>query len=175
MTIKKWFVALNKLVPSEMERYLEEMAAEGYQLKYVGEMGLFYFEFEETAGKKCKYVVDVSALPVVSYMQTLLNKEWEYLGKTVNCHIWRKYYESTRPDDFADKTCRRSHCLRIGIGYAFFAILIAILMLALGWGIMFEYTHGTTEHIMAYAIEFVLQIPFMIYFIWGGKKLLKGI
>jgi hypothetical protein len=172
MKVKKWLVALKKIVPTEMERYLEEMAAEGYQLRSVGEMGLFYFEFDETENKKSKYVVDISALPKVSYMETLLKKEWEYLGKTGNCYIWRKNYEDKRPEDFADKICRKKHCFRLGLIFSLFALLIGILMCALGWGIMFELRQGIKDHVLAYAIEIVLQIPFLIYFIWGARKLL---
>jgi len=172
MTIRKWGVSLKKIVPSELEFYLENMAAEGYMLKNVGETGIFYFEFEEGLAQKAKYVVDISALPKVTYVGTLIDKGWEYLGKTGNCYIWRMVYEDKRPADFTDKICRRRHCFRLGIFFTLLAFLSLFLMGSLAWGILVEHRNGINVHSWAYAVELVTQIPIVTYSIWAARKLL---
>lgn len=174
MKIKKWFVALTKIVPSEMERYLEEMAAEGYQLRNIGEMGLFYFPFEQSPKLKSKYVVDISALPKVMYMETLLKKDWEYLGKTGNCYIWRKNYDDVRPEDFTDKICRAKHCKRMGIFFSLMTLLCLALTVSLVYGIVLELKNNISTHVAMYIIEIIFQIPFILYFMWGARKLLSN-
>ena len=174
MNSKVWFAALKYIVPTEMEYFLEEEAAEGWQLKPVGEMGLFYFEFVEAKPSKCRYVVDVTALPKHLYMQTLSEKEWEYMGNSGNCHIWRKTYEETRPKDFADRICRKNHCKRLGIAMLIFMVLCLAAALALIWGYMYEgkmQAEGP-RHVI-YLVEAALQVPFILYFGWAAGKLLS--
>lgn len=170
--MKKYFVSLKKIVPSEMEYYLEEMAANGMMLKNLGEMGFFYFEFEEDIPQKCKYVVDISSLPKRLYIETLVDKGWEYMGKTGNCYVWRQVYEDKRPEDFVDHACRRNHCLRMGIGFAFMACVCVLLALALVWGCMVEHRYATAVHVPLYLSEAFIQLPMAYYFGWAAKRLL---
>lgn len=173
-SIKEWFVSLKYIVPSEMEYYLEEKAAEGYMLKEVGQMGLFYFEFQEDKVQKCKYVVDISALPKTLYMSTLIDKGWEYLGKTGNCYIWRKCYENERPDDFADYSCRKKHCLRFGLAMLLIAIILLAAIGYLIWGIYMEKKYGVNTHIITYIVEAVIDLPFALLFGNMARKLLNN-
>ena len=172
MDEKKFFMSLRKVVPSDLEYYLEQQASNGKMLKPVGESGFLFYEFYDAAPTKCKYVVDVSALPKALYIETLINDNWEYLGRTLNCYVWRKCYEQERPNDFSDKECKRKHCLRMGLGFAVAALVCLILLFALIWGCMFEHRNGINSHIMMYVIEAIIQIPFVSYFAWAAKRLL---
>lgn len=169
--VKEWFVALKYIVPSDMEYYLEEKAAQGYMLKDVGETGILYFEFVEQMSEKCKYVVDFTSLPKSMYMESVMEKGWEYLGKSNNCYIWRKCYKDERPEDFADLVSRKKYCFRMGLGMAIIAFLFLAVIIALVWAIFWEKKQGVDTHMVAYIVEAILNLPFVIYFGLLAKKL----
>lgn len=171
---KKILASLRYIVPTEMEYFLEERASEGMHLCPLGEMGFFYFDFVESEPEKVKYVVDVTALPKALYMQTLIEKEWQYLGKTGNCYVWRKPYDSTRPEEFADKSCRKKYCKRMGIGFFLTMLFFLAAMILLGYGAYFEISHGVMRYYLSYIIEALFLIPFAGYCGWAARKLWKA-
>lgn len=170
--VKSWFASLKYIVPTDMEYFLEEKAAEGYMLKEVGPMGLFYFEFIEEMSQKCKYVVDVTKLPKSLYMETVMEKDWEYMGRTGNCYIWRQCYADSRPEDFADQSTRKKYCIRIGLLMLLLCIIFLGTIGALIWGIYNEHIRGISIHTAAYIVEAVINIPFAVYFGYQAKRLL---
>ena len=170
--VKNWFASLKYIVPTDMEYFLEEKAAEGYMLQEVGSMGLFYFEFVEEMSQKCKYVVDVTRLPKSLYMETVMEKDWEYMGRTGNCYIWRQRYTDSRPEDFADQSTRKKYCLRMGLLMLLLCVIFLGAIGALIWGVYFEHTKGFAVHTAAYIVESVLNLPFAIYFGYQAKRLL---
>lgn len=173
--MKKWLAALKYIKPGDMEDFLENSSREGMHLKVIGQAGLFYFEFEEGEPRKYRYVVDISALPKALYIQTLIEKEWEYMGKTGNCYVWRKEYEERRPENFTDKLCIRKHCNRLAI----VALLATILCLgaagALIYGAVLEhrYYNEYTLRFFMYLLEAFINLPLAVYFFWAGRKLLS--
>ena len=129
---KKMFTALKYIVPSEMEGFLEEMSVDGKILRPVGEGGLFYFEFVEEKAQKARFIVDRSTMDKVLYMQTAIDKGWEYMGKSFNCYIWRKCYEgSARPEALTDQSGVQKHCLRQGIVMTAMALVCLALAVAI--------------------------------------------
>lgn len=162
--IKEWFVSLKHIVPSDMEYYLEEKAAQGYMLQEVGETGMFYFEFAEQMAEKCKYVVDITSLPKTMYMQSVIEKGWEYLGKSGNCYIWRKCYKDERPEDFADLEARKKYCKRMGIGMAIITFLFLAATIGLIWALFWENSRDQLIHLIPYTTEAVINLPFIICF-----------
>ena len=89
------FASLRHIVPSDMEEYLENMQAKGFELRSLADGSLFYFPFGEAETGKAKYAVDSTGLSKALYMQMLIDKGWEYLGRSMNCYIWRKKYKGT--------------------------------------------------------------------------------
>ena len=170
---KKLFTALKYIVPSEMETYLEEMSANGQILRPVGEGGLFYFEFTEEKPQKTRFIVDHSTMDKVSYMQTAVDKGWDYMGKSFNCYIWRKNYEdSNRPEAFTDQAGVQKHCLRQGLVMAAMALVCLALAVAIVYFMRAERQQGINDHTVQYAIMLITQLPFIVYFAWAGRKLL---
>ena len=171
--MKKWFASCKYIKPADLEEFLENCSRDGYHIIPIGQMGFFHFEFIQTEPQKYRYVVDVTALPKVLYMETIVEKGWEYLGKTGNCYVWRKPYEERRPDSFADKACIRKHCLRVGIA----AILAMLLCLGaagyLIYGAYLERKLGFDRYYLSYLIEALPLIPLGIYFGWAARKLLR--
>lgn len=170
--VKNWFASLKYIVPTDMEYFLEEKAAEGYMLKEIGSMGLFYFEFVEEMSQKCKYVVDVTKLPKSLYMETVMEKGWEYMGRTGNCYVWRQRYQDSRPEDFADQATRKKYCLRMGLLMLLFCLIFLGAVGALIWGVYFEHSKGMSVHTSAYIVEAVINLPFAVYFGYQAKKML---
>ena len=174
MEKKEYFMSLRKLVPQDMEYYLEEKAAEGYMLKPIGQMGLFYFVFEETKPQKCKYVVDSTSLPKELYLEMLDKKGWEMLGTIANFYICRKTYTDERPENFTDKPSRKKHCSVIGIIFMIVAFLCLFLAAGSIYGIYLENQVGVDTHLVLYIVQTVIQIPFIAYFFMMGRKLLQA-
>lgn len=170
--MKKWFAALRYIKPVEMEEFLENSSRDGLNLERLNSLGLFYFSFEKSIPKKYRYVVDISDLPKALYMETLLEDGWEYLGNTLNCHIWRKEYGDRRPEDFADKTCRRKHMIRMGI------LLLLVFLFMLGAAVALVYgafnmkKNGMPEYFYRYLVQALFQVPVILYLGWAAKKLL---
>ena len=173
--INKYFAAFKHIAPSDLEYYLEEMASDGFILAPLSQSGLFCFKFAEEKGERVKYVVDVTGLQKHLYMKTLIDKGWEYMGQVLNCHIWKMTYEgSDRPEDFADHSCIRKHCIRMGIVF----IILALLMLLLFGGYLFliykEHAVAVPEkHDLIYGILAGVQIPFTAIFAILAAKLFK--
>ena len=170
---KKMFTALKYIVPSEMESYLEEMSADGKILRPVGEGGLFYFEFTEEKAQKTRFIVDHSSMSKVVYMQTAIDKGWDYMGKSFDCYIWRKNYEdSNRPEAFTDQPGVQKHCLRQGIVMAAIALVCLALAVAIIYFMCAERQQGITSHTIQYVVMLATQLPLIVYFAWASRKLL---
>ncbi len=171
------FASLRHIVPSDMEEYLENMQAKGFELRSLADGSLFYFPFGEAETGKAKYAVDSTGLSKALYMQMLIDKGWEYLGRSMNCYIWRKKYEgSDRPSDFTDKAGLKKHCLIQGAVF----MLLALVMLALYVFMVLEITGGykmgndIKKMLITYIIFMVIQLPILIYLVWAGIKLLAA-
>lgn len=171
--MKKWFAVCRYITPDILEEALENYSRDGFHLTTLGEMSFFYYEFIQAEPIKYRYVVDVSALPKVQYMQTGIEQGWEYLGRTGNCYVWRKAYDERRPASFADKRCRRNHCIRVGIA-ALFAMLLCIGgAAALIYGAVLERRLGFDRYYITYIVEALPLAPLGIYFGWAARKLLR--
>lgn len=171
--MKKWFASCRYLKPDTLEEVLENYSREGFHLTTLGEISFFYYDFIQAEPIKYRYVVDVSALPKTQYMQTGIELGWEYLGRTGNCHVWRKAYEERRPESFADKACRRKHCTRVGIA-ALAAMLFCIgSAVALIYGAILEHKYGVDRYYISYIVEAVPLVPLAAYFGWAANKLLN--
>lgn len=170
MSKKEWFVTMRNLQPSELEYYLESQAANGYILKKLGELCLFYYEFEEGKSTKTKYVVDKSALPKELYLQTLTEKGWELMGTAGPFFIWRQDYTDKRPEDFTDYTVRAKMCKIMAIVCAIITFVLVFLMAGYGYAIYQEKQLGVNTHFWIYLIGVVGQIPFIYLFGRAFKK-----
>ncbi len=174
-SVKKYLAAFKHIAPSDMEYYLEEMAANGYILEPLSQSGLFCMSFDESKPEKVKYVVDVTGLQKHLYMKTLVDKGWEYMGQVTNCHVWKMSYEGNdRPADFADQRCIRKHCIRLGLFFALIALLMLFLFGAYIYLIYKEHAVAMeVKHDVLYAVLAALQIPFTAIFAILSAKLFK--
>ena len=172
--VNKFFASLKYIIPSDMEYFLEESSAEGLKLLDLGQSSVFAMKFQEAKPEKVKYAVDCSGLSKSLYMQTILDKGWEYMGTTLNCYVWRKSYEgSDRPEDFTDKNAIAKHCLKQGIVFAVVALILIVLYALMIIELVAEFKMGKTEHIPAYCVIMTVQLPLLLYSVWAAVRLIK--
>jgi hypothetical protein len=172
--VNKFFAALKYIIPSDMEYFLEESSAEGLKLLDLGQSSVFAMKFVEEQPEKVKYAVDCSGLSKSLYMQTILDKGWEYMGTSLNCYVWRKPYEGAdRPEDFTDKTAIAKHCMKQGIVFAAVAVILLVLYTLMIIELVAEFKMGKTEHIPLYSIAMTVQLPLLLYSVWASVKLIK--
>ena len=170
------FAALKHVVPSDLEYYLEEKNSEGLKLLPLGQGSLFSILFSEEKPEKLMYVVDCPTLPKALYMQKLTDEGWEYMGQSLNSYVWRKKYEeSNRPRNFADKVGMKAHCLKLGLLTLLLALIFAGLFGALCYSLYREYQIQPPEaaRLVKYILVLVVQLPFVLCFGSMSVKLLK--
>lgn len=172
--VNKFFASLKYIIPSDMEYFLEESSAEGLKLLDLGQSSVFAMKFQEAKPEKVKYAVDCTGLSKSLYMQTILDKGWEYMGTTLNCYVWRKPYEGNeRPEDFTDKNAIAKHCLKQGIVFAVVALILIVLYALMIIELVAEFKMGKTEHIPAYCVIMTVQLPLLLYSVWAAVRLIK--
>lgn len=175
MTKKEWFMLLRYPVPADLEYYLEEAASNGYFLKPLGEKGFFYYEFEKENPAKCKYMVDITALPKAMYIETLLNKNWEYLGTSGNCYVWRQKYDDTRPKDMSDMFCKERHCRNFGIAMLVLGLILFALVGIFTWECVQELKiFSEIKHIM-FVVNAIINTILGIFSLSLSYNLFSGI
>lgn len=173
--MKKWFAIFKYPVPTAMEDFLEMQAHDGYFLNYVGQSGLFYYEFTEDKSKKCCYLVDAVQINQGDYVKHLVDDGWEYLGKSGNLLISRKPYDEKRPEKKPNEILRKKHCMRTGLLYLLVGLLFLAVCCFAGYGSYQEITmkpDGMAMRLSMYILEIVVQLPLAVLCFFNAKKCL---
>jgi hypothetical protein len=97
-----WFSAFTKVVPAEYEAWMEDMEAKGWHLKKIGQWSSVRMVFYRSKPHKYRYVFDMQPFPKKEYTATYEQFGWEFVGQMASAFIWRKEYESERPEAFTD-------------------------------------------------------------------------
>lgn len=98
----KWFTAFTNVVPAEYELWFENMEAQGWHIKKIGQWSSIRMAFYRERPRKYRYVVDMQAFPKKDYKETYKQFGWELMGQMASSFIWRKEYEGERPEAFTD-------------------------------------------------------------------------
>ncbi len=111
-TVKKWFWAWND---DKEEKFLENMAAEGYKLINV-QLGRYFFE--KTEKSKFRYQLDFKSITGIKedeYLQIYEDAGWEYVDRLGSWYYFRKEYDGESPDTsiFSDNKSRLDKYRRI--------------------------------------------------------------
>ncbi len=127
------FSAFRHLIPSDYEDWLEQMAAEGWQLSKVGHWDSVCMKFERGTPKKVRFVYDPQVSPREDYIPTFEQFGWEYLGCMASAHIWRMEYEGERPQAFSDQEglADRNRRNLTAVSVSFFIFLAAVIAIGL--------------------------------------------
>ena len=97
-----WWTPYKYAAPSDWERYMEDMAAQGWNVDKIKQRRSFRMVFHKTEPKQYRYVMDLNAFPKKDYMATYEAFGWEFVGKMASEYIWRREYTGERPEAFTD-------------------------------------------------------------------------
>ena len=105
-------------------RFFRRYGNEGWHL-VKHNIAMTVFEFKKDTSKKMRYALDYNTKPDDEYLTIFEDDNWEYIGSSTGWVLWRKQYETERPDIHTDNQSlmdKNSRQLR-------FLILIAALQI----------------------------------------------
>lgn len=85
----------------ELERWLEEQEAAGWNLDRAGGIGLF-FTFRRVEPRRMAYRVDYQTELRDDYVQLFEDAGWELAGQGSGWYYWRQAYEDVKPEIYTD-------------------------------------------------------------------------
>lgn len=134
------FSAFRHLVPADYENWLEQMAAEGWQIDHIGQWSSVYMTFRRGEPRKYRFVYDPQASPRKEYIATYEDFGWEHLGCMASAHIWRMAYDGERPQAFSDREglLERDRRNLKAVSVSFFIFLAAVIASSLALGLAFD-------------------------------------
>jgi len=97
-----FFPAFKRVVPSDFENWLENMALDGWHIERVRQWSSIIMIFKKGKTKKYRFVYDLQAVPGKDYIPTYEQFGWECLGRMASVYIWRMEYSGERPEAFTD-------------------------------------------------------------------------
>ena len=106
----------------KIEKYLEDMAKNGWHLKEVSH-SLLVFHFVEGEPRKTSFSVDYRSKEDKEYFAILEDAGWQCLGKGAGWFIWRQEYTNNKPKIYTDKQSLIDRSKRI-ISILLFALLM---------------------------------------------------
>jgi len=165
---------LIKVVPSEMEHYLEKMAAEGWNLDKVGQWSSLKITFHKSEPKQYRYVYDVQIKQAKNYIQIYKDFGWEYLGQTASTHLWRKAYTGERPEAFSDATDIENRNKRFigAVSVSFFMFLACTVACPIVFA--FTYSQLDMEQIIQIILAFIFSAALASYLGWVMFQMYKN-
>ena len=102
-TKRAWWTPYKYAAPSDWEHFMEDMAAQGWNVDKIRQSSSFCMVFRKTEPKRYRYVMDLNAFPKKDYTATFEAFGWELVGKMASEYIWRKEYEGERPEAFSSE------------------------------------------------------------------------
>ena len=135
-----WFSAFTNVVPAEYEKWLEGMEAQGWHLERIGQWSSIRMVFRRDKPRKYRYVYDMQAFPKEDYAATYQAFGWELMGRMASSFIWRKPYETERPEAFTDAESLERRGKRFAAAasismvafWAVLAVMLAVLIFDIG-------------------------------------------
>jgi len=120
---KPWFA----WKPERIEDYLEEMAAEGWQIDRVA-MSLMWYRFEQSELQRIRFCADYQWKPDEEYEIILQDDGWTKVAQNSGWLLWKKPYTNERPELYTDKQSlvERNRKIILVLGSSLLAQLPAI-------------------------------------------------
>jgi hypothetical protein len=133
------FSVFRHILPSDYENWLEQMAAEGWQIDRVGQWSSVVMIFRRCEPKISRFVYDPQVSPRKEYIPTYKEFGWEYLGRMASAHIWRMEYEGERPQAFTDQEGlverNRRNLTAVSISFLIFLAAVLAIVVWLGFAV----------------------------------------
>ena len=128
-----FFPAFKRVVPSDFENWLEDMAAKGWHIERVRQWSSIIMIFIKGEPKKYRFVYDVHPIAGKEYISTYEQFGWENLGRMASVNMWRMEYKDERPEAFTDKDSMASRNNRTiaAVSVSFSIFLLAALSMSI--------------------------------------------
>lgn len=171
-----WFTALRYVVPSDYEQFMENMEAQGWTIKKIGEWSSMKMKFQKTKPRKVRYIFDMNLRPKKDYLQTYLQLGWEYVGIMASCIVWRKAYTGNRPESFSDKDSlvKRNKRFLKAVSVSFFLFLGAFLAVTIAYLVYRNMLSGEQRlqmlFGMAFSLIFVVCLGYVMRKIYKNRR-----
>jgi len=130
-----FFPAFKRVVPSDFENWLEDMALNGWHIERVRQWSSIIMIFIKGEPKKYRFVYDMCAIASKDYVSTYEQFGWEYMGRMASVYMWRMEYKDERPEAFTDKDSIISRNKRtiaaVSVSFSIFLLAALIMSIAL--------------------------------------------
>jgi hypothetical protein len=172
-----FFPAFKRVVPSDFENWLENMAANGWHIERVRQWSSIIMIFIKGEPKKYRFVFDVHTIVAKDYIPTYEQFGWKNLGRMASVNIWRMEYTEDRPEAFTDKDSMASRNNRTvaAVSVSFSIFLLAVLAMSIAI-IFFSDKFSANDRIQLiigavfFAVLAILLGAVMLYIYKGNKK-----
>lgn len=172
-----FFSAFKRVVPSDFENWLEDMAAKGWHIKRVRQWSSIIMIFIKGEPRKYRFVYDVHAITGKDYVSTYEQFGWENLGRMASVNIWRMEYKDERPEAFTDKdsiaTRNNRTVAAVSVSFSIFLLAAFVMSIAL---IFFSETLSANDRMQLiigavfFAVLAILLGTVMLYIYKKNKK-----
>jgi len=172
-----FFPAFKRVVPSDFENWLENMAANGWHIERVRQWSSIIMIFIKGEPKKCRFVYDVHPIVAKDYISTYEQFGWENLGRMASVNIWRMEYKDDRPEAFTDKDsiASRNNRTIAAVSVSFSIFLLGVLAMSIAL-IFFPDKVSANDRMQLiigtvfFAVLAILLGFVMLYIYKGSKK-----
>lgn len=132
--------AFKYVVPADYEAWFENLAANGWYPKKIGQWSSIAMTLLRREPKKYRYVVDMQALPKKDYKSTYEQFGWEFIGQMASAFVWRKEYTDKRPESFSEMHGLEERNKRFiyAVSVSFFMFLIGAIIVTVCFIINFK-------------------------------------
>ena len=160
MKMKKVFKLWWGWNPGRMEKYLEDMAADGWRLSIVGFIQMF-LRFVPDKPRKTSYCIDYQNNPSAEYLAMIYDDGWELVDKSAGWLMWRKNYEGAKPKLYTDTQSLLDRNKRLLV----VLIIAALLQLPLLTMILIDFDF--TDHLALTITIFAVCLPLIALMVLG--------
>jgi len=170
------FPAFRKLVPANLEDWLERMAAEGWHIDRVRQWNSLWMTFKKGEPRKYRFVCDMQFAARKDYRATYEQFGWQYLGRMSSVRVWRMEYRDRRPEAFTDRDSvvqrNRRFVLAVSVSFTLFLIMIIFYAVQLT---CFPDSLTESDRTQIIAVDalfsvFVILLGIVMLYIWKNRQ-----
>ena len=135
-----WLSAFRNVVPADYEKWLEDLALQGWHMDKIGQWSSMRMTFRRGEPKRYRYVYDMQVSPKHDYKATYEQFGWEFVGQMASAYIWRKEYAQERPESFSDRESveKRNNRVVAAASVSFFMFLTAFIIITVFFILSFK-------------------------------------
>jgi len=170
------FPAFRKVVPADLENWLEHMAVEGWHIDRVRQWNSLWMTFKKGEPRKYRFVCDMQFAARKDYRATYEQFGWQYLGRMASMYVWRMEYQGQRPEAFTDRDSvvdrNRRTILAVSVSFTLFLMMIIFYAVQI---ICFPDSLSAGDRTQVIAVEalfsvFVILLGIVMLYIWKNRR-----